>query len=488
MHINSINYNICVKVSLASTAHYSVEAAESLKDLNPNAADVLITSVITSMVTDIGVVSPTSGALLSYFDGSSSSFHTIDGYFNSPKNFKGNDHEEHRISMTYGGYVETCKGVNTFAIPGIYKVLNTIHDRYGSIPLSKLFEYPIELAKRGFNLPQPSKDYLRHSLEPLFMWHATSKRTLSDVYENLDSGVVVLTKLADTLEHMSLVGMDDFYIGDISKEVLSTIMSEGGHATKNDFKDYNLLEDYNFITKSKDLKLIGNAGPSIGGLMVLKYLDALQTNKSNLKENLINVYKERKAHYEFFGNREQFINNQISKITQSPSTIQVNTSDDSNNHFSITFSSGYGSGVQCKNTGMYLNNSLGEIELNPQGFLGDTKNERLISNMSPMIIQTNKGISTIGSPGADRISSALGQVILNFSNTNDWRQAINKPRFHINSDGTVRCEPGADNKFINEIVTDPDDMYFGGVCVTGLYDKLFSYGDPRRGNSSWSND
>ena len=165
----------------------------------------------------------------------------------------------------------------------------------------------------------------------------------------------------------------------------------------------------------------------------------------------------------------------------------MNTSDDSNNHFSITFSSGYGSGVQCKNTGMYLNNSLGEIELNPQGFLGDTKNERLISNMSPMIIETNKGISTIGSPGADRISSALGQVILNFSHTNDWRQSINKPRFHINFDGTVRCEPGADNKFENEIVTNPDDMYFGGVCVTGLYDKLFSYGDPRRGNSSWSN-
>ena len=488
MHINSINYNICVKVSLASTAHYSAEAAESIKDLNPNAADVLITSVITSMVTDIGVVSPTSGALLSYYDGQSSSFHTTDGYFNAPSSFNGNDQEEHRISMTYGGYVETCKGGNTFAIPGIYKVLNTIHERFGSIPLTKLFEYPIKIAKEGFNLPQPSKDYLKHSLEPLFMWHATSKQTLSEVYKNLDSGVVVLTKLADTLEHMSLDGMDDFYKGDISKELLSTIMSEGGHATKEDFEDYNLLEDYNFVTKFKDLKLIGNAGPSIGGLMVLKYLQALQTSNPNLKENLLNVYKDRKAHYEFFGDREQFINNQISKITQSPSTIQVNTSDDSNNHFSITFSSGYGSGVQCKNTGMYLNNSLGEIELNPQGFLGDTKNERLISNMSPMIIETNKGISTIGSPGADRISSALAQVILNFSHIENWGQAISKPRFHVNSDGTVRCEPGADNKFINEIVTSHNDMYFGGVCVTGLYDKLLSYGDPRRGNSSWSND
>ena len=44
-----------VNVSLASTAEYSSNAAESIKDLNPNAADILITSVITSMVTDLAV-------------------------------------------------------------------------------------------------------------------------------------------------------------------------------------------------------------------------------------------------------------------------------------------------------------------------------------------------------------------------------------------------------------------------------------------------
>ena len=60
---------------------------------------------------------------------------------------------------------------------------------------------------------------------------------------------------------------------------------------------------------------------------------------------------------------------------------------------------------------MYFNNSLGEIELNPQGFLGNTNNERLISNMSPMIIVTNNGVYTIGSPGADRISSSIATVI-----------------------------------------------------------------------------
>ena len=221
--------------------------------------------------------------------------------------------------------------------------------------------------------------------------------------------------------------------------------------------------------------------------MVLKYLDALSSNSENMMKILQNVYIERENNYEFFGNRKEFISDEIKKVTQSPSTIQVNTSDDSNNHYSITFSSGYGSGVLCPNTGMYFNNSLGEIELNPQGFLGDTKGDRLISNMSPLIIETRDGITTIGSPGADRISSAIAQVLINFSKSNNWQESIDKPRFHVNGDGTVRAEPESLKDQYDITLTDEYDMYFGGVCVTGLYHDVFSIGDKRRGNVSWKN-
>ena len=29
------------------------------------------------------------------------------------------------------------------------------------------------------------------------------------------------------------------------------------------------------------------------------------------------------------------------------------------------------------------------------------------------------------------------------------------------------------------------DMYFGGVCVSGLNNNVFSFGDKRRGDTSW---
>ena len=474
-----------MKVSLSSTAEYSSKAAESIKDLNPNAADVMITSIVTSMVTDLGVVAPTSSGLLTLYDGKTNKSHTIDGYFVSPKNFKGNDHEEHRVVLTYGGHVETCKGGNTFAVPGIYKILDFLYQNYASLPLDKLLEFPINIAKNGFKLTQPTKDYFKHSLGPIFMWHKYSKIILENVQNNLDDGIVKLDKLSDSLNHLANEGFNDFYEGDVSKEILKTIKQEGGHVTSEDFENYKLIEDSKFDFSYKNLNLTGHAGPSIGGLMVLKYIEEL--NKGNSIQSLIDVYKTRKNNFEFFGDRETTIKQEILNLSRSSSTIQVNTSDDLNNHFSITFSSGYGSGVLCPNTGMYFNNSLGEIELNPQGFLGDTKGDRLISNMSPLIIKTDDGITTIGSPGADRISSAIAQVLINYSMNNDWKQAIDAPRFHVNGDGTVRAEPGTLEIDKNITITEEYDMYFGGVCVSGFNKGVFSHGDKRRGDTSWKN-
>jgi len=474
-----------MKVSLSSTAEYSSKAAESIKDLNPNAADVMITSIVTSMVTDLGVVAPTSSGLLTLYDGKTNKSHTIDGYFVSPKNFKGNDHEEHRVVLTYGGHVETCKGGNTFAVPGIYKILDFLYQNYASLPLDKLLEFPINIAKNGFKLTQPTRDYFQHSLEPIFMWHYYSKIILENVTNNIDNGIVKLDKLSDSLNHLSNEGFNDFYEGDVSKEILKTVKQEGGHVTSEDFENYKLIEDSKFNFTYKNLNLTGHAGPSIGGLMVLKYIEEL--NKGKSIQSLIDVYKKRKNNYEFFGDRQTIIKQEIFNLSRSSSTIQVNTSDDLNNHFSITFSSGYGSGVLCPNTGMYFNNSLGEIELNPQGFLGDTKGDRLISNMSPLIIKTDDGITTIGSPGADRISSAIAQVLINYSMNNDWKQAIDAPRFHVNGDGTVRAEPGSLEIDKNITITEDYDMYFGGVCVSGLNNGVFSHGDKRRGDTSWKN-
>ena len=39
----------------------------------------------------------------------------------------------------------------------------------------------------------------------------------------------------------------------------------------------------------------------------------------------------------------------------------------------------------------------------------------------------------------------------------------------------------------NTTTTQANDMYFGGVCVTGYDSELFSHGDKRRGDANWKN-
>ena len=475
-----------MKVSLATTAEYAKLAADSIKDLDPNAADILITSVLTAMATDLGIITPTSSGLLTYYDGNSNKENTVDGYFVAPSNFKGNDHEEHRISLTYGGHVETCKGANTFAIPGIYKLLDFVYQNYASLPLEILFEYPINILKIGFKLSQPTKDYFMHSLKPLFSWNSESKSILGPVIENIDDGLIKIPKLSSTYEQMYSEGFNDFYVGDINNELIRTLKNEGGHATKDDFKNYQLINGSLFKANKRGMTIIGHKGPSIGGLMFLKYLNAF----SELEDptELKNIYLERQKRFEIFKDRQQVVAGEINTITQSPSTIQVSTSDDRNNHFSITFSSGYGSGVLCKNTGMYFNNSLGEIELNPQGFLGETYGERLISNMSPLILILNNEIVAMGSPGADRISSSLAQVVNHKLENKSWKKSINNARFHVNEDGIVKAEPGVNIEYDDINYTEEFDMYFGGVCISGLKNsEVFAYGDKRRSDISWIN-
>ena len=75
----------------------------------------------------------------------------------------------------------------------------------------------------------------------------------------------------------------------------------------------------------------------------------------------------------------------------------------------------------------------------------------------------------------------------NFTQNKDWKESINKPRYYVNMDGSIRAEPGVKNISNNLTVTEPNDMYFGGVCVTGIDAELFTYGDKRRGDATWKN-
>ena len=136
---------------------------------------------------------------------------------------------------------------------------------------------------------------------------------------------------------------------------------------------------------------------------------------------------------------------------------------------------------------MFMNNSVGEIELLPGGFDAQKPGERMMSNMAPTIARGSNRVLALGSPGADRITSALTITLARaILGGDDLAGAIDHPRVHPEfTDTGVRpaVEKGIDlGAFRGEIREYAErHMYFGGVVGSALEGTtLTAYADPRR--------
>jgi len=175
--------------------------------------------------------------------------------------------------------------------------------------------------------------------------------------------------------------------------------------------------------------------------------------------------------------------------------VHVSVVDAHGTACAITASYGYGSGATVPGTGLWLNNCLGELELNRAPL---RPGERLRSNMAPTVGRRADGAAlAIGSPGADRITTALLQVLAAFARGDaTLQEAVDAPRLHVHHldegdpDGAVRVEAEDDLPLL-----DPDlpvrrhhrhSMYFGGVAAAlrQASGGLEAAADPRRAGAA----
>ena len=169
----------------------------------------------------------------------------------------------------------------------------------------------------------------------------------------------------------------------------------------------------------------------------------------------------------------------LDAVRGSGSTAHISAVDEDGTACAITMSSGYGAGLAIPGTGILLNNCLGETELNPHGLHAVEPGTRLPSNMAPTTARGADGqVLAIGSPGADRITTALmlvlGQEALHGA---DIQHAISRPRLHLRlgEDG-FSCEFERDPELAAAVAASglpgheyPEPhMYFGGVGAAQL--------------------
>jgi gamma-glutamyltranspeptidase/glutathione hydrolase len=382
-------------------------------------------------------------------------------------------------------------------------------ERYGEAPWDELFAPAIAAVEEGFPLSTAAAEYLGHAHELVFGWDPPSYAVLHHKNgRHLSAGDTVrIPDLPDTLRQLANEGVASLYGGDLGKLIADRVAEHNGILTIRDLAEYEPVVREPIMVRVDDWSIATNAPPAVGGatmaaMLLLMGIQGFDRWESDDVARLVDVQDAvrefRRTNLDELHDRgaeaarllELAAVGDLKTMLGSSSTSHSSCVDSDGLGCSVTVSSGYGSGAMVPGTGMWLNNSLGEIELHTGGFHGVSPGTRLVSNMAPTIARSRHGaVLAIGSPGASRITTAVSSVLVNFIHLGmSLSDSIEHARLHteiFNGEKTVSYEPGIDVSAVSgfDLRRFPDiSMYFGGVQAA-LWDPLagfFEMADRRR--------
>jgi gamma-glutamyltranspeptidase/glutathione hydrolase len=482
-------------IAIASGSRISADAGATIAAQGGNAVDAAIAGTLVSMCTDLGVMAPGAGGFINIWPANEPPI-VLDAYAEMPG--RGLSPQKwgqgiKEVCFDYGGQMSTGIGYGSVATPGIFAGLARAAEEYGCLSWSQLLEPTRRLVENGFLLTGGAAEYLTYVQDAIFSWHPESYRVLHHPDGTcLQEGEIVrIPELANSLKEMAENGVDSFYTGTISKQIAAEIQGNQGLLTSIDLEAYQVIPRNPISILLGDWDIVTNPTPAVGGACVAGML-LLLDNEPLIKDNLAAVKQMAQIQkmvldYRYHDLEPSDSDERESKAAyllelarngidwqrglKSPSTIHTSTVDTNGLACSITASAGYGSGVMITDTGLWLNNSLGELELNPQGIHHLTPGTRLISNMAPTIARHSDGsVIAIGSPGASRITTAIVQVLHNFLHLEmPLVEAINRPRIHVENIQDlphIAFEKGIPFDSLEGFISRPFaklSMYFGGV-------------------------
>ena len=413
------------------------------------------------------------------------------------------------VTLRYGAGIRSTVGGAAVAVPGSPRGWETLLARHGRLTLRETLAPAVRLAREGFALCRTTGLWFAVAEEVLRLTDETRKHFYNGDRVYRQGETVRFPELADTLEEVGELGADLFYEGELGRRISSYVLQMGGIITEADLAGYEPVVREPMSVRYGAGEMYTNGPPSAGGptlaqmLRVVSGYDlaglpdgeyvkvmggamrlALQDRETAYVDGAENGRVARRL------TGEEYAKGQRRRILEgfgSPHTTHLSCVDADGLAVSITASMGYGSGLVVPGTGIPLNNTLGEPELNPRGFHALEPGERLISSMSPTVVSSEEGgIVALGSPGASRIPTAILQTLVNvldFGMT--MEEAVLAPRFHAEGD-MFAYEAGArtaDLERPGQVLTyEEPNMFFGGVNAVRLTaeGEFEAAADPRR--------
>lgn len=366
-------------------------------------------------------------------------------------------------------------------IPGLPAALHHVTNNHGSMPLYKLLEPAIRLARDGF----PAYERLITALNV-----AKKSRTLSPKFKAVfmpndqlpEVGQLIKQpELAKTLEIIASNGHDGFYSSSFTQKMIDEARQDGSIWLADDFKNYSVVEREPIKVNFLGAQLTTAPPPSSGGttiatiLNIISEFDFIQMDISTrthlVVESMRRAYRDRA----FFLGDPDFVDVPIKKLTSKEHASILAQSIDMNvatpiheddkldekyawnegshtTHFSIldmdgnraavtqTINTWFGSGYMLPSSGLILNNEMDDFSAKPfapnrYGLVHGEQNsiqpnKRMLSSMTPTFIESEKGLAILGTPGGARIITMVLLSILDYFEGGTAETMTATKRFH----------------------------------------------------------
>ncbi|MGI6852586.1 gamma-glutamyltransferase [Mesorhizobium sp. 1B3] len=233
--------------------------------------------------TVLGLVEPQSsglggGAFLVWYDAASKTLTTFDGRETAPAAatpnlFLGNDGKPL-------AFFDAVVGGRSVGTPGVPRLLETIHERFGKRPWAELFAPAIRLAEQGFEVSPRLGALIAEDVGRLDKEPAARAYFFAPDGAPLPAGFLLQNPdYAATLKAIATGGADAFYRGPIAERIVEAVR---GHATNpgglalSDLAAYTVEERLAVCAPYRGYDVCGMGPPSSGAIAVGQILGIVE--------------------------------------------------------------------------------------------------------------------------------------------------------------------------------------------------------------------
>jgi gamma-glutamyltranspeptidase/glutathione hydrolase len=499
------------KEGMVSTAHFrATEVGAKILGQGGNAADAAVASAFA-----LGVCEPHASGLggqtmMLIYLSEEDRVIALDGSSRAPNR---------ALREDFGKQSLRLHGHQASTVPSTPATLGYVLEHYGTMSLADVLAPAIELAEKGYEITELQrrlqkrelKNFAKGNAGPLFLRNGQRPYSVGHVFRQ--------PILAETLKRLSKKGIEDFYTGQIGEMIHTDMEANDGLIQKEDLALIPYPIEREPITGRLVNMMVHTMPPPGAGRTLIEMINLIKKfpvkdrNPDTLDGALLlteiirraqldrrdrpfepNFYPQVQDRRMLSNEYARMVSKQIqSRIKSKGETTHLSVMDKDSNVVALTQSIErvFGAKVASPELGFLYNNYMSAFEyedithpyyLRPNGVPW--------ASVAPTIIfRQKKPWLAIGSPGSDRITSTILQVLIRLSQQSPF-DAVASPRIHCTYEGTVSMEAAYMRDDIPDTlqsrgfkidIREPMSFYLGCVqMVLSENDEFIGVADPRR--------